>query len=70
MKFQSVTCKMLLGDFRLGVEAPKVEVRFEELSVETEATVRKRVLPTLPNAVINTAQVDLPPCSSKTNTCS
>ncbi|CAL9080509.1 ABC transporter G family member 45 [Musa acuminata AAA Group] len=41
---------------RLGVEAPKVEVRFEELSVETEATVRKRVLPTLPNAVINTAQ--------------
>ncbi|CAD5190270.1 unnamed protein product [Musa acuminata subsp. malaccensis] len=41
---------------RLGVEAPKVEVRFEELSVETEASVRKRVLPTLPNAVINTAQ--------------
>ncbi|URD75112.1 Plant PDR ABC transporter associated [Musa troglodytarum] len=41
---------------RLGVEAPKVEVRFEGLSVETEVSVRKRVLPTLPNAIINTAQ--------------
>ncbi|KAJ8497521.1 hypothetical protein OPV22_008073 [Ensete ventricosum] len=41
---------------RLGVEAPKVEVRFDELSVETEVSVRKRVLPTLPNAIINTVQ--------------
>ncbi|RWW62223.1 hypothetical protein BHE74_00030662 [Ensete ventricosum] len=43
---------------RLSMELPKIEVRFEDVSVETEVYVRRRVLPTLPNAIINTAQVD------------
>ncbi|WOL13083.1 ABC transporter G family member 45 [Canna indica] len=41
---------------RLGIEDPKVELRFESLSVETKVYAQKRVLPTLPNAIINTAQ--------------
>ncbi|RRT62241.1 hypothetical protein B296_00026689, partial [Ensete ventricosum] len=44
--------------FRLSMELPKIEVRFEDVSVETEVYVRRSVLPTLPNAIINTAQVD------------
>uniref|UniRef100_A0A804HPU2 Uncharacterized protein n=2 Tax=Musa acuminata subsp. malaccensis TaxID=214687 RepID=A0A804HPU2_MUSAM len=43
---------------RLSVELPKIEVRFEDVSVETEVYVRRRVLPTLSNTIINTAQVD------------
>ncbi|RWW33826.1 hypothetical protein GW17_00001442 [Ensete ventricosum] len=41
---------------RLSMELPKIEVRFEDVSVETEVYVRRRVLPTLPNAIINTTQ--------------
>ncbi|CAL9146210.1 ABC transporter G family member 45-like [Musa acuminata AAA Group] len=41
---------------RLSVELPKIEVRFEDVSVETEVYVRRRVLPTLSNTIINTAQ--------------
>ncbi|XP_042458774.1 ABC transporter G family member 45-like [Zingiber officinale] len=41
---------------RSGIKAPKIEVRFEHLSVETEVHASGRVLPTLPNVIINTAQ--------------
>ncbi|XP_042458773.1 ABC transporter G family member 45-like [Zingiber officinale] len=41
---------------RSGIKAPKIEVRFEDLSVETEVHASGRVLPTLPNVIINTAQ--------------
>ncbi|XP_044473463.1 ABC transporter G family member 34-like isoform X2 [Mangifera indica] len=38
---------------RVGVEIPKIEVRFENLSVEGDVHVGSRALPTLPNSVIN-----------------
>ncbi|XP_008786438.3 ABC transporter G family member 45-like [Phoenix dactylifera] len=41
---------------RLGSDAPKVEVRFEDLSVEAEVDVGRRVLPTLVNTTIDVAQ--------------
>ncbi|KAJ6851228.1 ABC transporter G family member 45-like isoform X4 [Iris pallida] len=40
----------------LGIEDPKVEVRFEDLTVEADMHVGRRALPTLPNTVINTMQ--------------
>jgi hypothetical protein len=42
---------------RLGVGAAKVEVRFEELTVEADVRVGRRALPTLMNCAINAAQV-------------
>ncbi|KAG6505784.1 hypothetical protein ZIOFF_038149 [Zingiber officinale] len=61
----SITCEeheeliSSLRDWRTrsGINAPKIEVRFEDLSVETEVHASRRVLPTLPNAIINTVQV-------------
>ncbi|AQK57887.1 ABC transporter G family member 34 [Zea mays] len=41
---------------RLGVDAPKVEVRFERLTVEADVRVGRRAVPTLLNAAINAAQ--------------
>jgi hypothetical protein len=38
---------------RVGMELPKVEVRFERLKVEVEVHVGRRALPTLPNFVLN-----------------
>ncbi|XP_042388079.1 uncharacterized protein LOC121980189 [Zingiber officinale] len=60
----SITCEeheeliSSLRDWRTrsGINAPKIEVRFEDLSVETEVHASRRVLPTLPNAIINTVQ--------------
>jgi hypothetical protein len=46
---------------RLGVDAPKVEVRFERLTVEADVRVGRRAVPTLLNAAINAAQVTSPP---------
>ncbi|KAK1608565.1 hypothetical protein QYE76_032238 [Lolium multiflorum] len=42
---------------RLGVGGEKVEVRFEELSVEAHVRVGRRALPTLLNCTVNAAQV-------------
>jgi len=42
---------------RLGVEAPKVEVRFERLTVEADVRVGRRAVPTLLNCAVNAAQV-------------
>ncbi|KAL5583156.1 hypothetical protein UlMin_015598 [Ulmus minor] len=38
---------------RVGIEIPKIEVRFEHLSVEGEAYVGTRALPTLLNSMLN-----------------
>ncbi|KAL5974593.1 Pleiotropic drug resistance protein 2 [Asimina triloba] len=40
----------------VGIEIPKIEVRFEHLSVEADAYVESRALPTLLNATINTLE--------------
>lgn len=42
----------------MGVEIPKIEVRFENLSVEGDVHVGSRALPTLPNSVINAIEVN------------
>ncbi|VAI24829.1 unnamed protein product [Triticum turgidum subsp. durum] len=44
---------------RLGVGVEKVEVRFEELTVEADVPVGRRTLPTLFNCAVNAAQRDL-----------
>ncbi|XP_078447546.1 pleiotropic drug resistance protein 2-like [Wolffia australiana] len=39
-----------------GIELPKIEVRFESLSVEADAYVGRRALPTLLNAAVNSLE--------------
>ncbi|CAN6452411.1 unnamed protein product [Victoria cruziana] len=41
---------------RAGIDLPKIEVRFEDLSVDADAYVGSRALPTLLNATINTLE--------------
>ncbi|OWM79107.1 hypothetical protein CDL15_Pgr003278 [Punica granatum] len=41
---------------RVGVEIPKIEVRFEHLSVEGDVYIGSRAIPTLFNATINTIE--------------
>ncbi|KAH6773057.1 pleiotropic drug resistance 6 [Perilla frutescens var. hirtella] len=41
---------------RVGIEIPKIEVRFQNLSIEGDAFVGKRALPTLLNSTINTLE--------------
>ncbi|KAF5747819.1 pleiotropic drug resistance protein 2-like [Tripterygium wilfordii] len=41
---------------RVGIEIPKIEVRFEHLSVQGEVRVGSRALPTLFNAAVNAAE--------------
>lgn len=45
------------GLCRLGVEAAKVEVRFERVTVEADVRVGRRAVPTLLNCAVNAAQV-------------
>jgi hypothetical protein len=49
---------------RLGVGAAKVEVRFEELTVEADVRVGRRALPTLINCAVNAAQVRTYVCAA------
>lgn len=42
---------------RVGIEIPKIEVRFENLWIEGDAYVGTRALPTLLNSTINTIEV-------------
>lgn len=42
---------------RVGIEMPKIEVRYEHLSVEGEVRVGARAHPTLPNVFLNIAEV-------------
>ncbi|TMW97483.1 hypothetical protein EJD97_005400 [Solanum chilense] len=44
---------------RVGIEIPKIEVRFENLSVEGDAYVGTRALPTLLNSTLNTMEAVL-----------
>ncbi|KAJ4705161.1 Pleiotropic drug resistance ABC transporter [Melia azedarach] len=41
---------------RVGIEVPKIEVRYEHLSVEGDVHIGTRALPTLPNVVLNTLE--------------
>ncbi|KAI4322384.1 hypothetical protein L6164_022086 [Bauhinia variegata] len=41
---------------RVGIEIPKIEVRYEHLSIEGEAHVGTRALPTLLNTTLNTVE--------------
>jgi hypothetical protein len=43
--------------YRVGIEIPKIEVRFENLSVEGDAYDGTRALPTLINATLNVIEV-------------
>ena len=47
---------------RQGAGAAKVEVRFEELTVEADVRVGRRALPTLFNCAVNAAQVRIYVC--------
>lgn len=46
--------------FRVGLEFPTIEVRFEHLNVEAEARVGSRALPTILNFSINLFEVIIP----------
>ena len=41
----------------MGIETPKIEVRYENLSIEGDVYVGSRALPTLLNATLNTIEV-------------
>lgn len=41
----------------MGIDLPKIEIRYEQLSVEGEVHVGSRALPTLLNAAMNTIEV-------------
>ncbi|KAJ0087728.1 hypothetical protein Patl1_32467 [Pistacia atlantica] len=41
---------------RVGIEIPKIEVRYEQLSVEGDVYVGSRALPSLPNVALNTVE--------------
>lgn len=47
----------LNGDSSVGLEFPKVEVRFEHLKVNSFVHVGSRALPTIPNFIFNTTEV-------------
>ncbi|XP_057873160.2 pleiotropic drug resistance protein 1 isoform X2 [Cryptomeria japonica] len=44
---------------RVGIELPRIEVRFEDLKVETDIHVGSRALPTIPNSLLNMAEMVL-----------
>lgn len=43
----------------MGIEIPKIEVRFENLSIEGNAYVGTRALPTLLNTSLNAIEVSV-----------
>lgn len=46
-------------EHRVGMELPRIEIRFQNLSVEGEAYVGTRALPTLLNTTLNAVEVIL-----------
>lgn len=52
-----VTWFLFLRINRVGIEVPKVEVRYENLSIEGDAYVGTRALPTLLNSSLNFIEV-------------
>lgn len=55
--FETYIFVMLFGLNRVGIDIPKIEVRYKNLSVEGDVHVGSRALPTLLNATINTTEV-------------
>jgi len=53
--------KTFLCGFRVDIDTPKVEVRFENLFVEGDAFNGSRALPTLVNSTMNAIEVLLTP---------
>lgn len=49
--------KVSVLKFRVGLDIPTIEVRFEHLSVEAEAYVGGRALPTIFNFCVNILEV-------------
>ena len=43
--------------YRVGIDIPKVEVRFQNLEIEGDAFVGTRALPTLWNSTLNALEV-------------
>lgn len=41
----------------MGIETPKIEVRYEHLSIQGDVYVGSRALPTLLNATMNSIEV-------------
>jgi len=48
---------VLMSYDRVGVDIPTIEVRFENLKIETEVHVGKRALPTLTNYTLDMVEV-------------
>lgn len=48
---------IILWKCRVGIEIPKIEVRFQNLFIEGDAYVGTRALPTLLNSTLNTLEV-------------
>lgn len=42
---------------RVGIEIPTIEIRFEQLSIEADAYIASRALPTLLNSTLNALEV-------------
>jgi len=55
----SLSLLLFLNSFRVGIEIPTIEVRYEHLIVEAEAYVGGRALPTLLNSVTNAVEVNI-----------
>jgi hypothetical protein len=50
---------MICFSFRVGIDIPTIEVRYERLTVEAEAYVGSRALPTFTNFTIGAVEVNL-----------
>ena len=44
-------------EFRVGIKRPKIEVRFENVSVEGDVSVGSKSIPTLFNSTLHTIEV-------------
>lgn len=55
--FLVIKIRVLFLLIRVGIEIPKVEVRFEHLFVEGDAYKGTRALPTLVNSTVNAIEV-------------
>lgn len=53
----TVVSLCLIFNFRVGLDIPTIEVRFEHLNVEAEAYIGSRALPTVFNSCANMLEV-------------
>ncbi|OVA06116.1 ABC transporter-like [Macleaya cordata] len=49
----------IISNVRVGIEIPKIEIRFEHLSIEGDAYIGSRALPTMINSTLNTIEAFL-----------